>query len=466
MKSALEKLLKQFSKYRDWLLVLLAVGGIFFFMNKGQAIKEQDPEEIWQNKWKEVVRAPVDPGMPGQGGGGQGNSLNSPTNAAEIFRQVQVKDLDPISANPIFTEAGNYKLLKDRLSGLKKDYQDAIAAGDPKTAIKKLEEYCKDDSKGRILDWPSPPSEILANLICEDSSQALGAAIDGARSTSESASRTDQTDLYQSIEALNQAHISLTRAVENAAANPQCANENKSIESKLAEGRSLLDSLAQSRLNLNQTLIRREYDSLVRDGGQLDSQAPAETVAGILQRLRAFKDLLTQLDPDSTILEQAQRDRVQELQTKLEGDRESRINQVRQRISALAAVEGYQDKREALEEILKNFDTLQMLEDPKAAADRREYEGFLLKIRAAEGVAEIAKMLDSVDAEIEKLARLDDSSQEYKDTVQRIVETIEKVNDMVRTNKGIRQARAAYGEAMKRLKEHQNRLKQLRLKLK
>jgi hypothetical protein len=457
MKTFLEKFLKKFSQFRDWLLVALVIGGIFFFMQKSQAVKEMNPTEIWQQKYGNVVK-PVPQVVPGDPNTKPVGPLG-PASSADIFKQIQVKDIEAISVNPVFTPAVEYNRLKVRLEGLKKDYQDAIAGGEPKNAIEKLSQYCKDDPKGRILEWPNPPQIILSNLICEEGSQSLISAIESAKTANQSSSAAgDSTNLYQTIESLAQAYSSLKRAVDDVEANPECAETSQGRESHLSEAKTLLETLRQGRENLNQKLVRQDYDAVMRDGAAVDAKSTAESVAELIQKIRSFRDLLKRFDPDGTILNQAQLDRLQEIQTRVENGKEARVAQVRQKIGALTAVTGYEEDRQALEGILKMFDTLKMLEDPKADSDRREYEGMLMKLDAAATVDETNKLLEGIESEIEKIKHLVESNGDYRPSVKTVTDALGKVDDLYK-KPGVKKASKDLGPRIQRVKKNWTALK-------
>src|SRR3990172_9868732 len=166
MKTYLLGILKKLSRWRDILLLALVAAGVFFFVQKGQAVKELNPDEIWQTIWIDNV-PPSRTDLNNVEETPEKRPLIAPRHASDIFKEVPLKEIEAISSNPIWTPAGDYTQLRARLEALKKDYQDAINAGDPKTAREKLTQYCKDDPQGRIVEWPNPPQTILTSLVCE-----------------------------------------------------------------------------------------------------------------------------------------------------------------------------------------------------------------------------------------------------------------------------------------------------------
>jgi tetrahydromethanopterin S-methyltransferase subunit G len=458
MKTYLDAFLKKFSQSRDALLVLLVIGGIFFFMQKSQAVKEQNPDMVWQDKWGQTVRPPVtDPGQ-----GEAGATTGGVASAAEIFRTVQFKDIESMSTRPVFQSGEEYNRLRIRLEALKKDYTDAQSSGETRNAIEKLSQYCKDDPKGTILDWPTPPQIILTNLICEQTSQSLSSAIDSAKGVSQTTA--GEGELYQGIESLDKAHVELKRAIDEASANPECTADPKG-ESRVVEAKSLLDSLGQAKTDLHAKLLQQEYNNLTRDGGALDAKSTAESVAELVQRLRNFRDLQSKLDPNGSIVNQTQVDRLQEIQTKIESGKEARMAQVRQRIGALTAIQGYEANSAALQEILKMFDTLKMLEDPKADSDRKEFEGYQQKIEAAAILEEMGKMLDTAEMELEKIPKMVTDNEDYRASAKAVSEALDHVDEM-RKKPGVKRAnQAAYREVYGRFQKLGAKWKQLKPKL-
>lgn len=425
MKPFLNKFLKKFSQLRDWLLVALAIGGIFFFMQKGQAIREQDPIGVWQDKYEQIIGpAPMaDPSMMGGEGASQAGGA-----VTDIFKPVQLGEIEAVSTNPFFTPAEEYNRLRQRLEALRKDYTEAIAQGDPRVAIEKLTQYVKDDPKGRILEWPNPPSTILANLVCEETSKALAQAIEEARTVSTTLS---QDNLTQLIEQLGQILESLNRAIAEAEANTHCT-DGGTAESRITEAKDFSQNLQTDKNNLHVRLLTQDFDALVRDGGSIDANTPAETVAELAQRVRTFRDLATSLDPGNEIVNEQKQERLKEIEARVEAQKEARVAQVRQRIGALSAVEGYETNKEALDEILKNYDILEMLGDTRAATDRRTFEGHLSKLEAAQTVAEIGKLLDSIEAGIEQIDKMATANEDYSEALKGVEDTFAKVEEMGR----------------------------------
>lgn len=461
MKTYLLDIWNKFMKYRDYLLVILVGLGVFFFVQRGQAVKQLNPDQIWQDKWKDIVPAtpPADPAAEGV----KKNPLNAPSHAADIFKQVQIKDIEAISSNPIWTRAGDYTELKTRLEALKKDYQDAITAGDAKTARDKLTQYCKDDPKGRIIQWPSTPQTILNNLVCEQTTQVLLAGVDAAKSAAQAAAAPDQSDLMKGLDSLNKAYNSLKQAIDEASLVSECAELSQGGDSRLSEAKTLLESLGQTRENMNLRMIRQEYESLMQAGSGINEQSDAAAVASVLQRMRDFRELIKQLDPDGTILDQARLDRLQEIQTKVESGKESRITQVRQNITNLTTTEKFQENREVLDQILKEFDTLEKLGDPKAAGDRREYDGYVQKLEAAEIVTQMNGILDAVEKDIEEIKKKIEAKEDTAELVKKVTDNMDQLDEM-RKKPSVRRAPGG-PEANKRWTAASNDWKRVRQKM-
>lgn len=448
-------------KYRDFLLVILVGLGVFFFVQRGQAVKHLNPDQIWQDKWKDIV--PPAPAADPNAEGVKKNPLNAPSHAADIFKQVQLKDIEAISSNPIWTRAADYTELKTRLEALKKDYQDAIAAGDAKTARDKLNQYCKDDPKGRIIQWPSPPQTILNNLVCEQTTQVLLAAVDAAEGAAQTAASPDQADLMKGLENLNKAYTGLKQAIDEATTASDCTELSNGGDSRLSEARTLLESLGQTRESMNQRLIRQEYESLMQDGSGINDQSDAAAVATVLQRIRDFRELVKQLDPEGTILDQARIDRLHETQTKVESGKDARITQVRQNITNLTATEKFQENRGTLDQILKEFDTLEKLGDPKAASDRREYDGYVQKLEAVEIVGQMNGILDSVEKDIEEIKKKIDAKEDTTELVKKVTENMDSLDEL-RKKPSVRRAPGG-PEASKRWTTVSNDWKRVRQKM-
>jgi hypothetical protein len=463
MKGFFLELYNKFMKYRDILIIVLVGVGVFFFVQKGQAVKQLSPDQLWQDKWKEMV-PPPQPVGDGTEGETKVNPLNAPSHASDIFKQIPIKAIEPISSNPIWTPANEYDQLRQRLEALKKDYQDAIAAGDPKTSREKLVQYCKDDPKGRIIkDWQTPPQTLLTNLVCEQTNQNLVVAMESARTAGQAATSGDQTNLMKAMEDLGQGYTNLKKAVDEATANPDCASQSQGAEGRLSEAQNLLASLGESRENLNQKLLRQEYDSLMADGGGIDTNSDPSAVAGVLERIRKFRDLYKQLDPNNTILDQARLDRLQEVQTKVESGKDTRITQVRQNIQGLAGTEKLQENRQVLEQILAQFDTLEKLGDPKATADKREYDGYIQKLEAIAIVQEINGLLATGEKEMESLKAQLEAKQDTTEAVKKVTEVVDKVEEL-RKKPSVRRAPGG-PEVNKRWTTFSSEWKRIRQKL-
>lgn len=465
MKTFFLDLMKKLSIWRDVLLVVLLAVAAFLFAQKGQAVNKQDPDEIWQNIWKEQVD-PVP--EPTQAVDEQGNpivqpALNAPSHASDLFKVIPLKDIESISSNPIWTPAAEYTDLRVRLEQLKKDYQDATTAGDTKTAREKLTQYCKDDPAGRILQWTNPPQTLLNNLVAEQNTQELSAAIESAKNANQAASSGDQADLLKTQEALGTAFTALKQAIDTATANPEFLNQAQGAEARLSEAKSLLDSIGQARDGISERLVRQEYDTIIRDGGAVNDQTDAAAVATLLERIRKFRELQKSLDPNSTIIDQPKMDRLQEIQTKVESGKETRITAVRQEIETLAATEKLQENREVLTKILGLIDTLEKLGDPKAASDRRPYEGYMQKLDAASTVQEINTLLDEAEKDMATLKTQMEANQDTTELVKKLTESLDKL-DVLRKKPSVRRAPGG-AEAGRRATTVSNEWKRVRQKL-
>jgi hypothetical protein len=466
MKTFFLDFMKKLSRWRDILLVLLVAAGAFFFVQKGQAVKLLDPDEIWQKIWIEQV--PPQPEPEDQlGPDGQPvpkKALNAPSHASDIFKVVPLKDIEAISSNPIWTPAGDYTQLRARLESLKKDYQDATTAGDTKTAREKLVQYCKDDPAGRILQWPNPPQTILTNLVCEQNTQDLSAAIEAARTANQSISSGDQNaDLVKTLDSLGQAHAALKQAVDTASANPECITQAQGTEARLADAKSLLDSIGQARDGISERLVKQEFDTIIRDGGAVTDQTDAAAVAQLLERIRKFRDLQKSLDATNTIIDQPKLDRLQEVQTKVESGKDARITAVRQQIQTLAGTENLQENRDILNQILGLFDTLEKLGDPKANSDRRQYDGYIQKIEAASTVQEINTLLDEAEKDLATLKTQIEAKQDSTELVKKLTDSLDKL-DTLRKKPSVRRAPGGT-EAGRRATTVLNEWKRVRQKL-
>ncbi len=465
MKTFFLDLMKKLSRWRDIVLVLLVAAGAFFFAQKGQAVKMLNPDEIWQNIWKEQVQEMVvNPDLDENGNPIEKKALTAPSHASDIFKPVQLKEIEAISTNPIWTPAGDYTELRARLESLKKDYQDATTAGDTKTAREKLIQYCKDDPAGRILQWPNPPQTILNNLICEQNTQDLSAAIESARNANQSASSGDQSaDLNKSLDILTQAHSSLKQALDTASKNPECLNIAQGAEARMTEAKSLLDAIGQAKDSISERLVRQDFDSIIRDGGSVTEQTEVGTVAELLGRIRKFRDLQKTLDPNNTIIDPPKMERLQEIQTKVESGKDARIAAVRQNIETLAGTEKFQENREILNQILGLFDNLEKLGDPKASSDRRPYDGYIQKIEAASIVQEINTLLDEAEKDLATLKTQMEAKQDTTELVKKLTESMDKL-DTLRKKPSVRRAPGG-NEAGRRFTTVSNEWKRVRQKL-
>ena len=465
MKTFFLDLMKKLARWRDIILVLLVAAGAFFFAQKGQAVKLLNPDEIWQKIWIEQV--PDTPVTPELGEDGQPivkPPLNAPSHASDIFIQVPIKEIEAISTNPIWTPAGDYTELRARLESLKKDYQDATTAGDAKTAREKLIQYCKDDPAGRILQWPNPPQTILNNLICEQNTQDLSAAIESARNASQSASAGDQnTDLLKTLDVLGQAHASLKLALDTSSANPECLTLTQGAEARMTEAKSLLDTIGQAKDSISEKLVRQDFDSIIRDGGSVTEQTEVGTVAELLERIRKFRDLQKSLDSTNTIIDPPKMERLQEIQTKIESGKDARITAVRQNIETLAGTEKFQENREVLNQILDLFDKLEKLGDTKATSDRRPYDGYIQKIEAASIVQEINTLLDETEKDLASLKTQMEAKQDTTELVKKLTESMDKL-DTLRKKPSVRRAPGG-NEAGRRFTTVSNEWKRVRQKL-
>ncbi len=465
MKTFFFDLMKKLSIWRDILLILLVAAGAFFFVQKGQAVKLLNPDEIWQNIWKEQVQAPIEtPELDANGNPIIKKALNAPSHASDIFKNVSLKDIENISNSPIWTPAGDYNDLRARLGALKKDYQDATTAGDAKTAREKLIQYCKDDPAGKILEWTNPPQTILTNLICEQNTQDLSTAIEAAKTASQAISTGDpNTDLFKSLDALGQAYSSLKQSIDTASANPECTTLAQGTESRLSEAKNLLDTIGQSRDSISEKLVRQEYDALMRDGGAVNDQTEAATVAQLLERIRKFRDLQKSLDSNSTIIDQPKLDRLQEIQTKIESGKDARIAAVRTKIDELAKTEKLQENLGVLNQIKELWNTLESLGDPKANSDRRQYDGYILKLEAASTVQEMNTMMDEAEKDLATLKTQMEAKQDTTEIVKKLTESMDKL-DTLRKKPSVRRAPGGT-EAGRRASKVSNEWTQIRKKL-
>ncbi len=466
MKTFFTDLMNKMSRWRDLLLILLVAAGIFFFVQKGQAVKMLDPDEIWKNIWKEQGQS-YQPENPGFGPDGEPivkKALIAPSHPSDIFKFVPLKDIEAISSNPIWTPAGDYTQLRARLEALKKDYQDATTSGDAKTAREKLTQYCRDDPAGRILEWQTPPQTILNNLICDQNTQDLSAAIETARNANQTSPSSDQTtDLFRTQEALGQTYAALKQAIDTASANPECINLTQGAAERLNEAKNLLSSIGQARDSVSERLVRQEFDAIIRDGAAVNDQTDAASVAQLLDRIRKFRELQKTLDPANTIIDQPKLERLQEAQTKVESGKDARITAVRQKIDTLAGTEKLQENREVLNEILELFNTLEKLGDPKANADRRQYDGYIQKIEAAAIVQEINTLLDESEKDLAALKTQMEAKQDTTELVKKLTESMDKL-DTLRKKPSVRRAPGGT-EAGKRFNTVSNEWKRVRQKL-
>ena len=467
MKTFFLDLMKKLSIWRDLLLILLVAAGAFFFVQKGQAVKLLNPDSIWQDIWKEQVQQTPStmPEVDADGNPIVKKALTAPAHAADIFKPVPLKDIEAISNSPIWTPAGDYNDLRARLGQLKKDYQDATTAGDAKTAREKLVLYCKDDPAGKILEWPNPLTQAtLTNLICEQNTQDLSAAIETAKTASQAVSSGDQNaDLYKTQESLGQAFTALKQSIDNASANPECATLAQGAEARLSEAKTLLDTIGQSRDGINQKLVRQEFDAIIRDGGAVTDQTDAAIVAQLLERIRKFRDLQKSLDTNNAIIDQPKLDRLQEVQTKIESGKETRITSVRKNIEALAGTDKIQENREVLNQIMDLYKILESLGDPKASSDKRQYDGYLQKLDATSTVQEMGTLMDEAEKDLATLKTQMEAKQDTTEIVKKLTESMDKL-DTLRKKPSVRRAPGGT-EAGRRASKISNEWGQYRKKL-
>ena len=414
MKSKLQKILKLFSHYRDWVLILLGVAGVVFFLQKSQAIEKQNPEDLWKKKYGEINTTfdalPGGEGMQGGMGMGMGMGMGEAPqpetpaqnpepiedDTGEIFPNVGINDIDSISLKPIFTKADDYTALRIRMEKLREEYSQATEEGDTATAVEILIQYCRDDPKGTITSWETEPQQVLQNLVCEEITNSLAASVAEARAVREQLSQLEQGDPVQALEKVDLSLARLNHALVDAENNPDC-------DARQDDAKDLTETFLLERQGLNTRLVQLEYADLIMNMGDIDPDASAETVAQAVQKLRSFRQLLADRDAEKTILNQSQLDRLDELEKKVESSKESRITQVRQSIATLTAEVGYEENKESLEQILRKFDVLIILDDPKAPQERKKYEGLLKSLVAAETVAKMAGMLDDLETNLDRL---------------------------------------------------------------
>ncbi len=411
MKQFWKKFTKKFSQIRDYLIMVLVGAGILYAMQTTQAVESQEAVVIWQDEYAKNVRGPDVPvggepipgGMPPVPGGPapaeQGGGDIATGNID--FSPISPSEIGPISYRPVFTPATNFSALIERLKKLRLDYQEAIKDGNIAVAIKVLQEYVKDDPKGTLLEWPTPPEELLRNHICSEIGRTLNESAKQGESALEEAGQSG-ADLLQSIESLDSTLTLLDRTIQESSLNDNCFEGTDISMSDVKILEDLRERILNSREDLNKKLVLQRYEEVVQRVSAITADSDPEEVSTAIQSLTQFERILENRNKDYLI--QSQLDRLKDLQDNLEKNKEAIIKNVLQEISRLAADDTTSRDSEGIREILRLYDVLEVLKVPESeiSRDRRKWESTLSKLEASEGVQLMREKLREVRAALEK----------------------------------------------------------------
>jgi hypothetical protein len=422
MKPFLDKIVKTFLKYRDWLVVAILVGGIVFFVQKTQGVKEQDPGALWQIRYGEQVRPPEPQPIPGDiantgdpAAPPPGDPTASPPDrpmgdpgSTDLFAEMDLDEISSISYNPIFTPAENYADLVGRLKQLRTDFQDAQDKGDIKTAISKLEAYEALDPHGVLLDgWTTAPAQMLKNLVCSELINSIESALSSAKEARAQANSTAQAEPYKALDMIQKAFTSVDRCLQDVDKNAQCLEDPRiSDGERVTSLRQMREQIEEEQKALNQKLIRQEYDAVVQQAGAIGADAGAEQVAKVIKAIQEFRTLVER--QGEGVLNQTQIDRLSDIQSKVEGNKESLVSQVEQQIDQIAQDPNAATDLDKINDILRQFDILKLLGEPesKIAQKRREWENSAHQLEAVAQAEEMQTVLDEISTKMDQLDTL------------------------------------------------------------
>lgn len=391
---------------------------------------------------------PGAPGDPAAGGAPTGD-----ISAGNIdFSPPPIDEIEPVSYNPIFTPAGNFSQLLKTLTTLRNDYQEAVKNGSVPLAIEKLTLYVRDDPKGKLLEWPTPPEELLKNHVCAELARALTEASKlGEAALSEAASQS-AADPMEVIQNLDAAISQIERTIQDGEKNAACFEGGESSSAQVESLKQTRDRLVAAREDANRKLVLQRYEEVAQKVSAVGSDSDPEVVSTAIQSLTQFERILEERNND--YLTQGQLDRLKELQAGLEGKKEDIVKRVRQEAARLAADETVSKDAEKIKEILRLYDVLDVLKVPETdlARERRKWESTLSKLEAGESVREIRDKLREVRTALEKAEEDLAGGRVPQDALTVINDRMAEVQGIQKRSKEIRGV-PGYGEISKEFNE-------------
>ena len=495
MKQLFGKIFKRFSQIRDYLIMAIVAGGILFIMQSKQAVSTQNPVEIWQKQYETQVRAPTPaaqpggfggpgavpgapgampgtpgamPGTPGAvgapgGGAAAGNGGGDIVTGSIDFTPIPFDEVGPVSYHPIFTPAPNFSQLLKRLETLKTGYQDAIKEGNTKAAIEMLTDYSKHDPKGKLLEWSTPPEELLRNLVCSEISRSISETAKQGESALEEAGQSGG-DLMKSIESLDSTITQIERTVQEAETNQSCLEGTDVSQAQITSLQDTRDRLLQARENLNKTLVLQRYEEVVRYVSAISADSEPEQVSQAITSLNQFEKILD--DRNEDYLTQSQFDRLNDLKANLDKNKEEIVKRVRQEVARLATDDATGRDIEKIREILRLYDVLEVLKvtDGDIARERRRWDSTLSKLEASEAVKDMREKLREVRAAIESAQSDIAQGRTPQDFQSTISEQMAEIQGIQRRTKDIRRV-PGYGELRSEYNELSTLIKRLNARI-
>lgn len=467
MKEYFSKIAKAFSRYRDWLVVALVVGGIAFFLQKIQAEQNKDPEAIWQSSYPSQVAQPegMIPGMPGAQPEGEAAPVIG--NSLESFAPMEKEKIESISYNPIFTHSDEYNTLLNRLKQLRTDFQDAQDRGDIKTAIERLRRYVEEDPYGkRFSDWTTEPQELLRNLVCNELVQSVEAALSKGEEDRQSALGMVETEPDRAIESIREVRTFIERTLREVEASPECLEDSRISSDRIEALKSLQTRVVEDAKNLEDQLVRQKYDRVLQQGSALGGNSSPDQVAQMLQSIQDFRSLLEGMGAGA--LSQQQIDRLADIETTVQSNKENLINQVQQQIDQLAAEPDAETDHEKVQEILRQFSVLKLLgeSESKIISKRRQWEQVAKKLEATHAVEELQELLKEIKNDLDQAENLKEGNQDISQVVKRLNNSITQFEQIRKNTKSVSSVPAFKNVVSREFLKQKRRFDQLRAGLK